>query len=226
MIELTDVSVDIAVHTSESLSLRKKLFGMAHPAKIIPVLKEINLSIHENERVGLWGRNGSGKTSLLRCIAGAYHPTSGTRKVSGRIGSLIDIGLGIDHEATGLENIRLKLGIESYRLSKDSNLIEKIVDFSGLGDSVFLPVRTYSTGMSMRLAFSIVSHLPAEILLMDEWLSVGDSEFNERAGERLATMIDTSKILVIASHSRALLEAQCTKILNMEKGEIVGIYGD
>jgi lipopolysaccharide transport system ATP-binding protein len=221
MIELKDVSVDIVVHTADSLSLRKKIFRKAPNATIINVLKNINLTVSEHERIGLWGRNGSGKTSLLRCLAGAYHPTSGTRRVNGRIGSLIDIGLGIDQEATGLENIYLKLGVENYRLKSDKHLVQEIIKFSGLGERIHLPVRTYSTGMAMRLAFSIVSHLPADILLMDEWLSVGDKEFNFVAAERLKIMIDRSKALVIASHDRGLLESVCTKIINMEKGEIV-----
>ncbi len=223
MIELKDVYVDIAIHTADSLSLRKKIFRKGSSATMVSVLKNINLKIVENERVGLWGRNGSGKTSMLRCLAGAYHPTKGLRKVDGRIGSLIDIGLGIDLEATGVENIKLKLGIENFKFTKDKDLVQKIIDFSGLGEKINLPVRTYSTGMAMRLSFSIVSHIPADILLMDEWLSVGDKDFNIIAGERLKAMIDNSKILIIASHDRRLLESVCTKILTLENGEIAEV---
>jgi len=223
MIKLENVSVDIAIHNSETLSLRKLIFGKRPKPTIINVLKNINLEIKNEERVGLWGENGSGKTSLLRCIAGAYPPSTGKIIREGKIVNLIDIGLGIDAEATGLKNIKLKLGLENPSKMKDSKVIQSIIEFSELGKFIHYPVRTYSTGMVMRLSFSIMMHLDADIILMDEWLSVGDEGFNHKAGEKLKELIKKSKILVMASHNRNLLNDVCTKIVNLENGQIISV---
>lgn len=229
-IELKDVSVEIPVYDSQGRSLKKRIMGLATGGKIgltesgntlVRSLTGINLSITNRERVGLLGLNGAGKSTLLRVLGKVYAPTSGTARIIGSIGSLIDISLGIDSEATGLENIFLRgalLGISKKCIESE---LEHIIEFSELGEFINMPVRTYSTGMHMRLAFSVSTMIKPEILLMDEWLSVGDQAFQKKAELRLSEMVDHSNILVIASHSRKLIEKCCTRALWLENGKIV-----
>ncbi len=153
---------------------------------IIKSLSNINLEIANNERVGLLGHNGAGKSTLLRVLGGVYTPSSGYAEINGKVGSLIDISLGIDSEATGLENIFLRgalLGISKKKIEQE---LENIIEFSELGDFINMPVRTYSTGMHMRLAFAVSTMITPDILLMDEWLSVGDQGFQDKAEKKLS----------------------------------------
>lgn len=186
----------------------------------VSALNNIDLRIQEGERVGLVGHNGSGKTTLLRMICGVYAPTTGKVRVEGGISSLIDINLGTDQEATGRQNILLRaamLGIPKRLVSEN---IEKIIAFSELGDFIDLPIRTYSSGMQLRLAFAVSTYFASEIVVMDEWISVGDSHFAQKAEERLKQYVDEAKILVIASHSAEFLKKICTRIIWLEHGSI------
>lgn len=190
---------------------------------VIQALNDINLEIHSGDRVGLYGHNGAGKTSLLRMIAGIYEPTGGELEVSGRISSLLDVALGMDMEATGYENILLRgmiLGLSTEQIRK---LTPSIVEFSGLGDFVAVPVRTYSSGMVLRLAFSIVTSIQPDILLLDEWLSVGDADFVRKAEERMRSLVDSASILVLASHSRPVIEDVCNIIVTLEHGKVISV---
>lgn len=190
---------------------------------VIQALNDINLEIRSGDRVGLYGHNGAGKTSLLRMIAGIYEPTGGELEVSGRISSLLDVALGMDMEATGYENILLRgmiLGLFPEQIRK---LTPSIVEFSGLGDFVAVPVRTYSSGMVLRLAFSIVTSIQPDILLLDEWLSVGDADFVQKAEERMRSLVDSASILVLASHSRPVIEDVCNIIVTLEHGKIISV---
>lgn len=229
-IVLNNVNVEIPVFNSQGRSLKKALMGMATGGKIgltesgktvVQSLININLKVKNRERIGLLGHNGAGKSTLLRVLSKVYTPTSGTALIEGTIGSLIDISLGIDTEATGLENIFLRgalLGIPKKRIEQE---LPKIIEFSELGEFINMPVRTYSTGMHMRLAFSVSTMIRPEILLMDEWLSVGDQGFQKKAEQRLTEMVDQSNILVIASHSRSLIEKCCTRAVWLEHGQIL-----
>lgn len=229
LIDLKNVSIDIPVFNSQGRSLKKAMLGIATGGKIgltekgktiIRSLDDLTFSIRPNERVGLLGHNGAGKSTLLRVLSGVYHPCKGTCNIDGSVGSLIDISLGIDGEATGIENIFLRaalLGIPRKIVEKN---LEEIIDFSELGDFINMPVRTYSSGMHMRLAFSVSTMISPDILLMDEWLSVGDLSFQKKAELRLTSLIERANILVIASHSRALLENCCTRILWLEHGKL------
>lgn len=228
-IVLNNVSVDIPVFNSQGRSLKKAVLGIATGGRIsltesgktvIRSLDNINLSIHEHERVGLIGHNGSGKSTLLRVLGKVYTPSSGQAIIEGKIGSLIDISLGIDSEATGLENIYLRaalLGIPKNEVEKE---LEDLIEFTQLGSFIEMPVRTYSTGMHLRLAFAVSTMISPDILLMDEWLSVGDLNFQEKAEQRLNRLIQRSNILVIASHSRSLIEECCTRVVWLEHGVI------
>lgn len=228
-IKLSGVTVNIPIFNSQGRSLKKTVIGMATGGKIgltesgktiVKTLDNINLEINEHERVGLIGHNGAGKSSLLRVIGKVYEPSSGSALVEGSLGSLIDISLGIDPEATGIENIYLRaalLGIPKKRINAE---LSELIEFTQLGEFVNMPVRTYSTGMHMRLAFAVSTMIRPDILLMDEWLSVGDQDFQSRAEQRLTRLIESSNILVIASHSRSLIERCCTRVIWLEHGTI------
>ena len=228
-IKLDNVSVEIPIFNSQGRSLKKKLIGMATGGKIgltekgktvVKSLSDISLEIRPNERLGLLGHNGAGKSTLLRVLGKVYEPTWGSAVIEGSIGSLISISLGIDSEATGVENIFLRaalLGIPKEKVIKD---LDSIIEFSELGEFINMPVRTYSTGMHMRLAFAVSTMIRPDILLMDEWLSVGDKSFQSKAESRLNNLIENSSILVLASHSRSLIERCCTKVAWLEHGQI------
>lgn len=221
--------MDIPIFNSQGRSLKKTVMGIATGGKIgltekgktiIRSLDNVSLNIRSGERVGLIGHNGSGKSTLLRVCGKVYKPSSGIARIEGTIGSLIDISLGIDLEATGIENIFLRgalLGIPVKDLKK---ALPDIVDFSELGDFIHMPVRTYSSGMHMRLAFAVSTMISPDILLMDEWLSVGDLSFQRKAEERLNKVIERSNILVIATHSRGLIEKCCSRVIWLEHGII------
>lgn len=187
----------------------------------VRALDGIDLDIREGERIGLTGHNGSGKSTLLRVLAGVYEPTEGRLEVCGRVASLLDISIGMDVEASGLENIFLKGLLLGFSRNDIQQKVEEIMDFSGLGDYIDMPVRTYSSGMVMRLAFSIATSIEADILLMDEWLSVGDADFVKKAEDRLKSLIHQTPILVIASHSKEILQEVCSRVMRLEGGKII-----
>lgn len=188
---------------------------------VIKALNNLNFEFHEGDRVGIVGHNGSGKSTLLRTIAGAYEPVSGTIDVVGRLATMLSITLGMDTEATGYENIFLRATIMGLRTREIEPLVDEICEFSELGDYIHMPMRTYSSGMSMRLAFAISTSIPADIVLMDEWMSVGDAEFAAKAQNRLRAMLDKARMLFLASHDEGLIRRNCNKIIHLNHGEIV-----
>lgn len=228
-ISLKDVCVDIPVFNSQGRSLKKTVMGIATGGKIglteagktiVRSLDNINLDIKPHERVGLLGHNGAGKSTLLRVLGKVYQPSSGYAEIIGDVGSLIDISLGIDPEATGIENIYLRAALLRIPKIEVDKSLSELIEFTQLGSFIEMPVRTYSTGMHMRLAFAVSTMISPDILLMDEWLSVGDLAFQKKAEERLHKLIDRSNVLVIASHSRQLIEKCCTRAIWLEHGKI------
>lgn len=228
-IKLNSVEVVFPVYNASSLSLKNRVLSAVTGGKIdrafdgaiiVKGLQDINIDINPGERIGLVGHNGAGKTTLLRILSGIYQPTSGDAQISGECVSLINIGLGIDPEASGRENILLRgvmMGMTPVEIKKISN---EIVDFTGLGEFIDLPFRTYSTGMQLRLAFAVSTAVKPQILVMDEWLSTGDEEFKERADKRMADVVSAAEILVLASHSKELLLGNCTRLIWLEHGKI------
>jgi lipopolysaccharide transport system ATP-binding protein len=226
---LRNVSVDIPIFNAKGRSLTSRILEAAtggkldadpHGMVLVRALANVNLELKDGDRIGLIGNNGAGKSTLLRVLSGAFVPTSGTAITEGSIGSLIDISLGINPEASGTENIFIRGALLGLSKSEVNAKLEEIVEFAELREFIELPVRTYSSGMQFRLAFAVSTIVRPEILLMDEWLSVGDESFKVKASERLTTVVDTSKILVLASHSRELLEKVTNKVLWLEHGEV------
>ena len=188
---------------------------------VVRALDRCSFAIKEGDRVGLLGHNGSGKTTLLRVLAGVYEPTIGTVEVTGKVAPMLSIMLGMDMEATGLENIYLRGVVMGMKPGQIEPLVDEICEFSELGDYVHMPVRTYSSGMAMRLAFAVSTSVPADIILMDEWLSVGDAAFAAKAQVRLTRLIEQAKILVIASHDENLIRNYCNRVFRLEHGRMI-----
>lgn len=226
---LEDVSVEFPVFNARARSLKNRMLDIATGGVIgrrsdghvvVKSLENIFLTLKEGERLGLVGHNGAGKTTLLRVLSGIYSPTQGTAKIDGSCVSLINISLGIDSEATGRENIRLRAAMMGMSPGELKREFDKVAEFSGLGDFLDMPFRTYSSGMQLRLAFSISTAISPEILIMDEWLSTGDETFQAKANARLHDVLSATKILILASHSKELLLNNCDRIIWLEHGRI------
>lgn len=229
IIEFCQASVDFPIYNASGRSFKKLLIQVATGGQIaseesgrvvVRALENLSFNLRAGDRVGLLGHNGAGKSTLLRVLSGVYEPTSGRVNIQGNVGSLIDISLGIDPEATGRENIYIRSGLLGMSRSVVTPKMDEIIHFSGLGDFIDMPVRTYSTGMHLRLAFAVSTIVRPEILLMDEWLSVGDEGFKQQAEERLTSMVESTKILVIATHSRELVQKTCNRAIWLEHGKI------
>ena len=223
------VCVDFPIYNASARSLKKRLFQVATGGQIsanssgrviIRALEDLTLTIKDGDRVGLLGHNGAGKSTLLRLLSGVYEPSSGRAEIKGEIGSLIDVSFGIDPEASGRENIYLRGALLGLTRAGIKAKLDEIIDFSELGDFIDMPVRTYSSGMHLRLAFSVSTIIRPEILLMDEWLSVGDEGFRVRAEARMNELVESTHILVIASHSRELVRDTCNRAIWLEHGKI------
>jgi lipopolysaccharide transport system ATP-binding protein len=228
-ISLQKASVVLPIFNSSARSITNTLVSAATGGALtaqkgghlsIEALKNIDLEIVAGDRIGIVGHNGSGKSTLLRLLSGVYEPSSGKIRRSGTVSSLVDISLGINGENTGRENLFLRGKLMGLSKREIDQKIDEIIEFSELGEYINLPVRVYSSGMLLRLAFSVSTSITADILIMDEWLSVGDGAFAERSSQRLRNLVDESEILVIASHTRELLEETCNKIVWLEHGLI------
>ncbi|MDO9030169.1 MULTISPECIES: ABC transporter ATP-binding protein [Hydrogenophaga] len=229
-ISARQLTVEFPIFENSHRSLKKKVLHLTtggtigndagnHP--VVCALDALDFEFKDGDRVGLVGHNGSGKTTLLRVLSGIYSPTRGQLKIKGKTASLLDVSTGVDPDATGFENIYLRGIMNGFKPSMIRSKIDEIADFTELGEYLNLPVRTYSSGMMLRLTFAISTSIQADILLMDEWLSVGDADFREKAAKRLKSLVDNASILVIASHNPELIDNVCNKKLQLEHGKIV-----
>ena len=229
-ISARQLTVEFPIFENSHRSLKKKVLHLTtggtigndagnHP--VVCALDALDFEFKDGDRVGLLGPNGSGKTTLLRVLSGIYSPTRGQLKIKGKTASLLDVSTGVDPDATGFENIYLRGIMNGFKPSMIRSKIDEIADFTELGEYLNLPVRTYSSGMMLRLTFAISTSIQADILLMDEWLSVGDADFREKAAKRLKALVDNASILVIASHNPELIDNVCNKKLQLEHGKIV-----
>lgn len=215
----------IGAYTRGSLkSLVLSVFGnkaREASAQYVDALRGINLTVQRGERVALLGHNGSGKSTLLRAMAGVYPLASGSVRVSGRIGTLFEIALGFETEATGRENIYYRGMAMGFSRKMLAGHEEEIVQFCGLGDFIDLPVRTYSAGMFVRLAFAISTQFSPEVLLIDEIFGAGDATFRERARDRMMKIVNEAGILVIATHDLNIVKTVCNRTIWMQTGRII-----
>jgi lipopolysaccharide transport system ATP-binding protein len=228
-LKLNNVCVDIPVYNINSRSMKKTLIKSLGQNKIVQdqsgiqmvqALKNINIDLNSGDRLGLIGPNGAGKSTLLRVLSGVYSPTSGSISSKGKVSSLIDLTLGMDVEASGIENIYIQG--ELFEISKkiiDKN-IDDIINFSELNEFIEMPIRTYSAGMIFRLGFSVLTFLQPEILIMDEWIAVGDNNFSKKVNERLKFILEKTKVFVIASHSKDLILDVCNRVVWIENGTV------
>lgn len=228
-ISFKDASIEFPIFNANGRSLTSRLLQVATGGKldadpdgrvVVRALENLNFEFRDGERVGLLGHNGAGKSTLLRALSRVYTPTSGRSEIVGEVGSLIDISLGINPEATGRENIFIRGAILGLSKKEIASRFDEIHAFSELGAFIEMPVRTYSSGMHLRLAFAVSTVVRPEILLMDEWLSVGDEGFKHKAEERLSQLVSGTKIMVLASHSRELIEKTCNRAIWLEHGTI------
>ncbi len=188
---------------------------------VVAALRDLSFRIEGGERVALIGHNGAGKTTLLRTLAGVYEPVAGRLEVAGSIGSLIDPAAGMDPESTGRENIVLRALFRGLSEAESSVLADAIGSFSGLGEFLDVPVRTYSAGMQVRLSFAMATVIAPQVLLMDEWFLAGDADFMAKAEERLRGLVANADILVLASHDMGIVRQWCTRAIRLDGGRIV-----
>jgi len=223
---LKDASVEFPVYSSSSLRsaigfmLRSPLQHFSSP-KSVTALQSVTITLNDGDRVGLIGLNGSGKSTFLRLLAGIYSPTSGTVNVDGTITTLFDLSLGMDDEATGYDNMYIAGAILGLSRLKVSNMIPDIESFTELGEALDRPIKTYSAGMKVRLAFGMVTNAHSEIMLIDEIVGVGDMKFLDKASKRVKAASEHSKILLLASHAEFVLKDFCDTGLVFSEGKIV-----
>jgi ABC-type polysaccharide/polyol phosphate transport system ATPase subunit len=209
-----------AAITLKEFVIRQLFRRASHPVRAVQALRGVDLEIKDGERVGVIGSNGAGKTTLLRLLAGIYPPTEGRRVVEGRISSLFELSLGFEQDATGWDNIAYRAYLQGETPRTLKGKIAGIAEFSELGPFLDMPVRCYSSGMLVRLAFSIATAMEPEILLVDEVLAAGDMAFQQKARARMQEMIAKARLIVLVSHDLAALPALCDRCLWLEQGRI------
>ena len=227
-IEVRNISVLFPLYHGNSRSLKKMLVAAAsgrlaednQHRVVVRALSEINFNLTHGERLGLVGSNGAGKTTLLRVLAGIYEPVAGSVHVRGSLNALLDPTLGMNTELTGRENILLRGLYNGLSRPMLKRLEDDVIEFAELSDFIDLPVRIYSAGMVVRLGFALATAIRPRILLMDEWFLAGDAEFLEKARARLEDMVRAADILVLSTHSDAIIAEWCTRVLWLEKGRI------
>jgi ABC-2 type transport system ATP-binding protein len=229
---LDHVSLAYPIYDSSSRSLRRQIISAGTGGRVrldagkhvqVQALDDVSFTLEHGDRLALIGHNGAGKSTLLRVLAGIYEPLAGRMSVEGRTVPLFDISLGMDNEATGYENIRLRSMMLGLSRAESDAKTEEIGDFAELGSFLDMPVKTYSAGMRARLAFAISTCVEPEILLLDEGIGAGDAAFMEKANRRLESFIQRTGILVLASHSEALVRSWCTKGMLLHQGRIVAL---
>jgi ABC-2 type transport system ATP-binding protein len=227
-ITTTDACVDFPIFDAKSRSLKNQVVGLVggnidsshRRVPIIEALRDVTLTIEHGARVALVGHNGAGKSTLLRLLSGIYEPTRGSAEVRGRVAPVFDLGVGMDPEISGLENILVRglfLGMSRKQMQEK---VDDIADFTELGDFLRMPLRTYSTGMRVRLALGVVTSIDPEILLLDEGIGAVDSSFLAKSKKRLVDLVDRAGLMVFASHSDELLRDLCDTAIWMEQGRV------
>lgn len=232
-VTVSNVTIEFPIYEASNRSLRRSILSRTAGSSlrgegrhtVITALKNISFRAEHGDRIGLIGTNGAGKSTLLRTIAGVYPPLAGTVVVDGEISPLFDIALGMDHDATGFENIRICGMLWGLSVREIAQRTDQIAAFSELGDYLNMPVRSYSAGMQLRLAFAIATARDTEILLLDEGIGVGDARFFQKAFGRVRDLMNRSSIMMVASHSEQIVRDFCNKVMWLHNGEILEFDG-
>lgn len=228
-ININNVIVEFPIYGVSSRSLKKHFLRVSTGGKLgaqdssivtVRALDGITLNIEHGDRVGLIGHNGAGKSTFLRLVSGIYEPVGGEIKIEGKVSALLDVMLGMDHESTGYENIILRGILNGMTRKQILERRDEIVEFTELGDYLSLPVRTYSSGMLLRLAFGIATSIMPEILVLDEVVGAGDAAFMAKAQQRFDAMIEASHIVILASHSIEVIKKICNKVIWLDAGKV------
>ncbi|MBR0848963.1 ABC transporter ATP-binding protein [Bradyrhizobium diazoefficiens] len=231
-IVVDNLTIDIPVLSSRARSLRSvavakaraiggKIVDSGTNISVVRALDQVSFTLGRGDRLGLVGPNGAGKSTLLRVLADIYAPSAGKVERQGTLIPMFDIGIGFDHEATGYENIMLRGMMMGLTRREIAARTDEIAAFSELGEYLDLPIRTYSAGMTLRLMFSIATSVAGDIILMDEWISVGDESFQGKAQKRMLDITGKAGILVVASHNPNTLLQHCNLGMRLEKGRVV-----
>jgi ABC-2 type transport system ATP-binding protein len=220
--------VDFPIFDAKSRSLKNQVVGLVggnidsrqRRVPVIEALRDIDIDLEHGDRVALVGHNGAGKSTLLRLLSGIYEPTRGSAEVRGRVAPVFDLGVGMDPEISGLENILVRglfLGMTRKQMQQR---VDDIAEFTELGDFLSMPLRTYSTGMRVRLALGVVTSIDPEILLLDEGIGAVDASFLAKSKKRLVDLVERAGLMVFASHSDELLRDLCDTAIWMEQGRV------
>lgn len=230
-IALDKASVELAIYNSRGRALKSEILrrtvggGLQNDRdrsiQVVKALSEVSFKANDGDRIGLVGGNGAGKTTLLRVLSRVYPPTSGHAVIRGRISSLIDLSMGMDSDATGYDNIEMRGIMLGLNRKQAQAIIPDIEDFSELGEFLSLPIRTYSSGMMLRLAFAVSTAVHPDILILDEIIGVGDAAFAQKAQKRLHAMIEKASIMFLASHDNRTIQRFCNRTLWMKGGKLV-----
>lgn len=233
-IRLSDVSLDYPIVTARSQSLRLNMMRVGSAGKLardarghitVTALDGVSLDARDGDRIALLGRNGAGKSTLLRVLAGIYPPTRGEIDVDGRISSVLGVSLPVDEELSGYEAVRYACIIRGLSGAQIEEVCRDVAEFTELGEYLNLPVRTYSSGMKVRLAFAVATHEHPDILVLDEGITAGDAFFLERSQRRAESFIDKANIIFLASHSEHLVRGICNKGILLDQGQVVAAGG-
>jgi lipopolysaccharide transport system ATP-binding protein len=227
-LEFNDVSVSFPLYHGESRSLKKTVFAAASGRLgqdqkhrlVVEALRNVSFSLSSGDRLGLVGSNGAGKTTLLRTMAGIYEPVAGNILIDGAVTALLDPGQGMNFDMTGRENIRLRGLYNGLNAAQIKRLEDDVAAFADLDQFLELPVRTYSSGMVIRLGFALATAIHPQILLMDEWILAGDASFLDKARHRLENIVQGADILVLSSHSAEIIMRWCNRVIWMDRGQI------
>ncbi len=222
------VCIDFPLYHGNSRSLKKTVLAAAsgrlgedrQHRMVVQALRDISFTLRPGDRLALVGGNGAGKTTLLRTLAGIYEPVAGRLRVEGAVGSLLDVNSGMNNELSGRENIMLRGLYNGMSRAATAGLVEDVCDFAELGEFMELPVRFYSSGMAVRLAFAMATAIQPQVLLMDEWFLAGDANFLDKARARMESLVRTAEILVLSSHMENIVLEWATRVIWLDHGRV------
>ncbi len=228
LIQLNSLTIDFPIYHLNARSIRKRFLRLTGGALrketehtvVVKALDNITFTLEHGDRVGIIGHNGAGKSTLLRVLAKIYEPSQGKIDIQGKVSPLLNVMLGINPESTGYENILVRGLLLGLNREEIQAKMQEIAEFTELGEYLSIPIRTYSAGMQLRLAFAVATCIKPEILLMDEMIEAGDATFKKKAEARLHEFIEQSSIMVLASHTNETIQRLCNKIILLEKGKL------